>query len=107
MIATLLPNDAKRKEIKAFFSTVGKIEKIQMVFCRKTHQFLKKAYVYFGNVESVLLVSSSYLWISFTIVLVQYSKSLHIVVLHSADSGLVQFILKEPKKFCIVRETLQ
>ena len=57
VIATLLPSDAKRKEIKAFFSTVGKVEKIQMVFCLKTHQFLKKAYVYFGNVESVLLVS--------------------------------------------------
>ena len=53
----ILGCDAKQKEIKAFFSTVGKVEKIQMVFCLKTHQFLKKAYVYFGNVESVLLVS--------------------------------------------------
>ena len=66
VIATLLPNDAKSKEIKYFFSTVGKVEKIQMVFCQKTHQFLKKAYVYFENVESVLLVSLSFFFIYYS-----------------------------------------
>ena len=60
VIATLLPNDIKKKDITNIFTSVGKIENIQLVFCSKSHQFLNKAYIEFANMESVILVGCDF-----------------------------------------------
>ncbi len=52
-----LSQRVRARDLEDFFSSVGKVRDVRMITCNKTRRFKGIAYVEFGEIDSVALVS--------------------------------------------------
>ena len=55
-----LSQRVRTRDVKEFFSIVGKINDVKLIACNKTHQFIGIAYVEFKEIGSYKLVRICY-----------------------------------------------